>query len=194
MLSINIMPKTNTAFLSLTIISDERKICEDAPDIIRQDGTREWYKNGEPHRENGPAVITPDGTQVWYIHGKCHRENGPALIRPDGTQKWYINGYVHCEDGPAIIKPDGTQKWYIKGLPHRYKDSCLTKYGLNLTSAPAIIRPHNINEYWIKGIRRNVNGMQYGHIDSDSEFDYDEPNWDEEYCELDWRLWGGTHN
>ena len=33
-------------------------------------GTKEWYLNGQLHRENGPAVEYPDSSTEWWLNGK----------------------------------------------------------------------------------------------------------------------------
>ena len=66
------------------------------------EGYREWYLEGERHREDGPAVEYPDGRKYWYLNDKLHREDGPALEWSDGTKSWYLNGNAHREDGPAV--------------------------------------------------------------------------------------------
>ena len=34
------------------------------------DGSQEWYKNGNRHRDNDkPAIILNNGTQYWYKNG-----------------------------------------------------------------------------------------------------------------------------
>jgi hypothetical protein len=83
------------------------------------DGTQEWWKNGQLHREDGPAVIHPDGTQKWWKNGKRHREDGPAVIYPNGSQEWWKDGKLHREDGPAIVYPDGIEQWFHDGKLHR---------------------------------------------------------------------------
>jgi hypothetical protein len=30
----------------------------------------------------------------WYINGQLHREDGPAIEYIDGSKSWYINGEV----------------------------------------------------------------------------------------------------
>ena len=80
-----------------------------------EDGTQEWFLNGNRHREDGPAVIYPDGTQSWWVNNKLHREDGPAVIYPDGTKEWHVNGNYHREDGPVIIDADESQCWYVHG-------------------------------------------------------------------------------
>ena len=41
-------------------------------------GDKEWFKNGERHRENGPAIEWKNGDKFWYKNNKLHREDGPA--------------------------------------------------------------------------------------------------------------------
>jgi len=81
---------------------------------INKNGTKAWYLNGEPHREDGPAIELADGYKAWYLNGKLHRENGPA-IEWVGTKEWFLNGQRHRVDGPAIEWPDGYKAWYLKG-------------------------------------------------------------------------------
>jgi len=59
--------------------------------IVDDYGTREWYVNGELHREDGPAVEEANGTKCWYINGNRHRIDGPAIEYYDGSECWYIN-------------------------------------------------------------------------------------------------------
>ena len=33
-------------------------------------GAKQWYLNGERHREDGPAVEYANGTKYWYLNGK----------------------------------------------------------------------------------------------------------------------------
>lgn len=51
-----------------------------------------WYKDGEPHREDGPAVIMQNVGRYWYIRGKKHRFGGPAVDLDNGTQEWWVFG------------------------------------------------------------------------------------------------------
>ena len=55
-------------------------------------GTKEWFRNGKYHREDGPAIEYADGTKVWYLNGKTHREDGPAFEDANGTKHWFLNG------------------------------------------------------------------------------------------------------
>jgi hypothetical protein len=67
---------------------------EDKPAIIWANGIKEWYINGNRHRENDkPAIIEANGDKWWYINNKRHRENDqPAIIEANGDKWWYING------------------------------------------------------------------------------------------------------
>lgn len=58
---------------------------------IDEHGTKYWYKNGKPHREDGPAVEYLNGAKYWYKHGLLHREDGPAVEHSIGRNYWYIN-------------------------------------------------------------------------------------------------------
>ena len=52
---------------------------------------RQWYLNGQLHREDGPAIEYVNGDKCWYLNGKCHREDGPAVEWADGDKWWYLN-------------------------------------------------------------------------------------------------------
>ena len=82
---------------------------------VYEDGTKEWYLNGELHRIDGPAIECADGSKQWYLNGKLHRTDGPAIERASGTKEWFLNGERHREDGPAIEYADGTKFWYLNG-------------------------------------------------------------------------------
>jgi len=90
---------------------DGKKHREDGPAVIKADGTREWWLNGEAHRDGAPAVILPNGQVYWYQHDQRHRDDGPAVIRPDGSVCWYKNDQLHREDGPAVIRENGEKHW-----------------------------------------------------------------------------------
>ena len=61
-------------------------------------GTKEWYLNGDLHREDGPAIEGTYGTKHWYLNGKRHREDGPAIEYADGDKSWYLNGVQYTEE------------------------------------------------------------------------------------------------
>ena len=87
---------------------ENKPICE-----IDKYGTKRWYLNGIPHREDGPAVEFLDGDQSWFFEGKLHREDGPAIISSHGYKEWFNNGKLHRLDGPAFIHDDGDKAWFI---------------------------------------------------------------------------------
>ena len=76
-------------------------------------GDKEWYLNGNLHRNDGPAIEWSDGTKEWYLNGKLHRGDGPAVERSNGTKKWFLNGNLHRDDGPAIEWSNGAKEWYL---------------------------------------------------------------------------------
>ena len=59
---------------------------------IAMDGTKEWWRDGKLHREDGPAIIWGDSSEEWRFNGELHRTDGPAVIWSNGNQEWYING------------------------------------------------------------------------------------------------------
>ena len=79
------------------------------------EGRKEWYLNGQRHREDGPAVEWATGRKEWYLNGKLHREDGPAVEWKHGSKEWYLNNQLHREDGPAVEWYDGDKEWYLNG-------------------------------------------------------------------------------
>ena len=65
--------------------------------IIDEDGTKEWWLNGEHHREDGPACEWASGNKEWYLNGQRHREDGPAVEWANGDKEWYLNGKLVTE-------------------------------------------------------------------------------------------------
>lgn len=82
---------------------------------VYENGEKQWWLNGEYHREDGPAVEWPDGTKEWMLNGNRHREDGPAIENPGGTNYWFLNNELHREDGPAVEDTDGYKAWYLHG-------------------------------------------------------------------------------
>ena len=41
---------------------------------IYLDGSKEWFLNGQRHREDGPAIEWASGYKAWYINGKYQDE------------------------------------------------------------------------------------------------------------------------
>lgn len=64
------------------------------------------FKN--PHNPDGPAIIKADGTKYWYNNGQLHREDGPAIQWADGTFSYYLAGrYLPKTKFDAIIENKG---------------------------------------------------------------------------------------
>ena len=61
-------------------------------------GTKEWFLNGELHREDGPAFEGTYGSKYWYINGELHREDGPAIECANGDKYWYLNDVQYTEE------------------------------------------------------------------------------------------------
>jgi len=102
---------------------------------VSADGTREWRRHGELHRDDGPAVEQADGTRWWYRHGKRHRDDGPAIEQANGTRHWCRHGKRHRDDGPAIEWADDTREWWRNGFRAPRLLEHLLNAGLPLTSA-----------------------------------------------------------
>ena len=64
---------------------NNQPVCE-----IDADGNKEWFLNGELHREDGPAIEFANGNKAWYLHGKYHREDGPAFEGTSGWHRWCL--------------------------------------------------------------------------------------------------------
>ena len=61
-------------------------------------GTKEWWLDGNLHREDGPAIEYPTGHKQWYLNGKRHREDGPAIEWSNGAKEWFLNNEkIHPE-------------------------------------------------------------------------------------------------
>ena len=37
---------------------------------VYEGGSKHWYLNGKPHREDGPAVEYANGDKEWWLNGK----------------------------------------------------------------------------------------------------------------------------
>lgn len=46
------------------------------------------------HSETEPAVVYDDGTKEWFKNGLRHRNDGPARIFPDGYIEWWLDGQI----------------------------------------------------------------------------------------------------
>jgi hypothetical protein len=88
-------------------------------EVVRQDGKKEWYVNGQLHRLDGPAIEFSSGSKQWFKNGQLHRLDGPAIEWMYGTKEWYKEGRLHRLDGPAIEDYTGIKEWYTEGKRHR---------------------------------------------------------------------------
>ena len=85
----------------------------------KTDRATRWFKDGKFHRDNDlPAIENINGTKEWYIDGQRHRENKPAFIHYSGEEQWWFEGKAHREDGPAIIWSTGEKEWWIHGIKY----------------------------------------------------------------------------
>jgi len=41
---------------------------------VYKNGSKEWYLNGQLHREDGPAVEFCNGTKQWFLNDKRYTE------------------------------------------------------------------------------------------------------------------------
>ena len=89
---------------------------------VYDNGDKEWYLNGDLHREDGPAIEYSDGRKQWWVNGQRHREDGPAIEGVNGDKEWYLNGKRHKEDGPAVEGADGHKYWYLNGKRYTKKE------------------------------------------------------------------------
>jgi hypothetical protein len=90
--------------------------CDGSHSEKRPDGTLEWVKNGQLHRDlDKPAYIGAKGL-AWYKNGKKQRDdNKPVVIWHDGTVEWWTNGLRGRLNGPSVIFPRGHCEWVING-------------------------------------------------------------------------------
>ena len=86
--------------------------------MLRSNGDREWYDDGQRHRVDGPAVELSDGYRAWWVNGKRHRIGGPAVEYANGYRSWWVNDKRHRVDGPAIECADGSVRWFIENIEY----------------------------------------------------------------------------
>jgi hypothetical protein len=158
------------------LVEEKTKLPVDSDDTwktIDGFGTKYWHTNGidKPHRIDGPAIIKKDGSKYWYRDGNLHREDGPAIITPcfmewwingkyissevasncpfqviltqpityaNGCQMWFKDEKLHKIEFPAVITSDGWKFWFENGFKHR-------EHG------PAVRSPDGYEEWWTKG-------------------------------------------
>ena len=110
-----------------------------APAVIDANGGRKWFQHGRYHREDGPAVEEKCGTKEWRLRGQLHRVDGPARERFDGWKEWFRNRKRHRDGAPAVVGPDGHESWYKNGKRHR-------------EDGPAVVNADGTPEWWLDGV------------------------------------------
>jgi hypothetical protein len=79
-------------------------------------GLKEWFLNGQLHRDGGPAFERYDGYSFWFKNGKLHRENGPAREWWDGTRQWYFNDHYFWGNAEFLLL-EGNYIVVERGIP-----------------------------------------------------------------------------
>ena len=51
-------------------MAKKKEKCVDFLIVKESDGTKEWFKNGLRHRDDGPAIEKADGTKEWWKNGE----------------------------------------------------------------------------------------------------------------------------
>ena len=88
---------------------------------VYANGSKEWFLNGNRHREDGPAIEYASGSKQWLLNGKYHREDGPAVEYANGTKKWYLNGKRFTEEqfNKKMKKPCENKVVEIDGVKYK---------------------------------------------------------------------------
>lgn len=76
------------------------------------------FANNKLHCTNGPAVFSHDSKE-YFREGVRHRDEGPAvLITLDNyvRAEWWKNGGLHRCNKPAVIDSDGTVEYWEDGV------------------------------------------------------------------------------
>jgi hypothetical protein len=88
-------------------------------------------ENGKPHSFNGePAIIHKNGTKEWRKHGEFHREDDKPTVeisKQGGVKLWHNKeGLLHREgDKPAIVSENENyenKQYFNHGMIHRDED------------------------------------------------------------------------
>jgi hypothetical protein len=106
------------------------------------DGTVRYYlyEGGPLHRAGGPAVENvATGSREYWLNGDRHRDDGPAVERPGRTEYWRFN-LLHRETGPAVITAT-EEFWYRLGYPseppHPVASNPPADDGMNYAASPS---------------------------------------------------------
>ena len=148
---------------------DERGFVK--PAVIKVNGLKLWYKDGELHRDNDlPAIERPDGSRLWYNNGKLFRiNNGPTKIDKDGNQMYLKEStetgeHVKHRDGdlPALIRDNGDQEWWKDGKIYKMVTK---RFEDGFRHETEFIKDENQYDF----IRRN---NEENETDDESKYDY----------------------
>ena len=90
--------------------------CPCGPAVEHAGGTKQWYRNGLLHRDDGPAIEWA-GNKQWWRNGQMHRDDGPA-VDYDYYKAWYHNGLLHRDDGPAVERSNGNHEYWRNGIQY----------------------------------------------------------------------------
>lgn len=60
---------------------------------------------GTPHRIGGPAWQHGEDKE-WWVNGERHREDGPAIEHEDGHKEWFLNGVSYSEEEFNAVSKD----------------------------------------------------------------------------------------
>ena len=80
----------------------------DGPACEYDDGTKEYFCDGNYHRIGGPACEYPNGVKIFYNNGVLHNDNGYAYEAPGGRRALIKHGRLDNGEGPlcAIVGSD----------------------------------------------------------------------------------------
>jgi hypothetical protein len=150
------------------------------------DSLTEWRIHGVLHREGGPAkIVKQTGTKYYYRHGFLHRHDGPAVIHANGKEEYFVEGFaqerpitlkttsfgqqewrdndgkLHCNGSPALITQEGTKCWCRDGGSHRGDGPAMEwangdrfwyrNNKLHREDGPAIEKANGYKEYYHDG-------------------------------------------
>ena len=112
---------TNKIKILRTLSREELLACILDGETITSCGDKFYFKNQTYHNVNpeNPAIIRANGDKYWYQNGNLHRGNDlPARILANGDKEWHVNGKIHRDnDLPAISESNGNKLrvWYTDG-------------------------------------------------------------------------------
>ena len=113
---------------------------EQSKSYIDEYGAKIWYlpSKGKDHvhRLDGPAIEDENGTKQWWVDGERHRLDGPAIEYIYGIKGWYVEGNRHRLDGPALEFSSGTKQWWVDGkqIPTKEVETWLEENNIDLTT------------------------------------------------------------